>query len=219
MITVMLVDDHALVRAGLRRILDAADDVEVIAEARSGEEAVSFARDCLPDVVLMDINMPGMGGLEATRRLTQQHPRLRVLAVSMHSREPYPSQILGAGAIGYLSKDCPADEVLTAVRQVALGRRYITAEVAGNLAASLMQSGIESPFTGLSQREMQVLTMVLNGHNVREISEQLHLSPKTVSTYRHRLFEKLGVDNDVELTRLAMRFGLLEENEANRYGT
>lgn len=219
MITVMLVDDHALVRAGLRRILDAAGDVEIIAEARSGEEAVSFARECLPDVVLMDINMPGMGGLEATRRLVQHHPSVKILAVSMHSREPYPSQILGAGAVGYLSKDCPADEVLTAVRQIASGRRYITPEVAGNLAASLLHMGTESPFSALSQREMQVLMMVLNGHAVRGISEQLHLSPKTVSTYRHRLLEKLHVDNDVELTRLAMRFGLLEDVETSRYGT
>lgn len=219
MITVMLVDDHALVRAGLRRILDAAGDVEVVAEARSGEEALGFVRDYLPDVVLMDINMPGMGGLEATRRLTQQHSGIRILAVSMHSREPYPSQVLAAGAAGYLSKDCAAEEVLAAVRQIAAGRRYITPEVAGNLAASLMQTGNESPFTGLSQREMQVLNLMLNGHNVREISAQLHLSPKTVSTYRHRLFEKLQVDNDVELTRLAMRFGLIEDAETSRYGT
>lgn len=218
-ITVMLVDDHALVRAGLRRILEAGGGMEVIAEAKSGEEALSFARECLPDVVLMDINMPGMGGLEATRRLTQHYPGLKILAVSMHLREPYPSQILGAGAIGYLSKDCPAEEVLNAVKQVAAGRRYITPEVAGNLAASLMHTGIESPFSSLSQREMQVVMMVLNGHNVREISDQLHLSPKTVSTYRHRLFEKLRVDNDVELTRLAMRFGLLENAETSQYGT
>ncbi|MGH8458737.1 MAG: LuxR C-terminal-related transcriptional regulator, partial [Nevskiales bacterium] len=159
------------------------------------------------------------GGLEATRRLVQHHPGLKILAVSMHSREPYPSQILAAGAVGYLSKDSPAEEVLAAVHLIAAGRRYITPEIAGNLAASLMQSGNGSPFSSLSQRELQVVTMVLNGSSVREISEQLHLSPKTVSTYRHRLFEKLRVDNDVELTRLAMRFGLLEDSEASSYGT
>jgi len=210
--TVMLVDDHALVRAGLRRILEAGG-LQVIAEAKSGEEALSFARECLPDVVLMDINMPGMGGLETTKRLTQHYPGLKVLAVSMHLREPYPSQILGAGAVCYLSKDCPAEEVLNAVKQVAAGRRYITAEVAGNLAASLLTTGTESPFSSLSQREMQVVMMVLGGNNVRQISDQLHLSPKTVSTYRYRLFEKLGVGNDVELTKMAIRHGLLDDQK------
>src|SRR5262249_48281538 len=121
MLTVMLVDDHAIVRAGLRRILDTSADLEVIAEACSGEEAMQFSREYLPDIVIMDVNMPGMGGLEATRRMMQRHPGLKIIALSMHSQEPYPSQLLAAGAMGYLSKECSAHEVLAAIHHVASG--------------------------------------------------------------------------------------------------
>lgn len=211
MIKVMLVDDHRLVRTGLRRVLAEAADMDVIAEASSGEEALELMRGKTPDVVLMDINMPGIGGLEATRRIVQKYPGVKVIVVTMHLEEPYPSRMLGAGASGYVSKDSAADEVIAAIRRVWAGGHYVAADVAGNMAASLVKGRSDSPFELLSQRETQVMLMVTQGYSTQEISDRLHLSPKTVSTYRYRLFEKLGVSNDVELTRMAMRYGLLDE--------
>jgi two-component system, NarL family, invasion response regulator UvrY len=217
MIRIMLIDDHRLVRAGLKRVLTEVADMEVVAEASSGEEALELVRDASPDIVLMDINMPGIGGLDATRRLLQRSPTAKVIVVSMHLEEPYPSRMLAAGAAGYISKDSAADEVVTAIRRVHGGGHYVAADVAGNLAASLVKGpGGASPFDQLSQRETQVMLMVTKGYSTQEISDRLHLSPKTVSTYRYRLFEKLGVGNDVELTRMAMRYGLLDERAETR---
>ena len=212
MIKIMLVDDHRLVRAGLKRVLLEVADMDVVAEASSGEEALELMRNHTPDVVLMDINMPGIGGLEATRRVMQRYPATKVIVVSMHLEEPYPSRMLAAGAAGYISKDSAADEVVTAIRRVQGGGHYVAADVAGNLAASIVKGpGGGSPFDQLSQRETQVMLMVTKGYSTQDISDRLHLSPKTVSTYRYRLFEKLNVTNDVELTRMAMRYGLLDE--------
>lgn len=215
MIRIMLVDDHRLVRAGLKRVLAEMADMDVVAEAGSGEEALEQARLHAPDVILMDINMPGIGGLETTRRLKQRTPSARIIVVSMHLEEPYPSRMLAAGASGYISKDSAADEVVAAIRRVHGGGHYVAADVAGNLAASLVKGKSESPFDLLSQRETQVMLMVTKGYSTQEISDRLHLSPKTVSTYRYRLFEKLGVTNDVELTRMAMRYKLLDEITEN----
>lgn len=219
MIKIMLVDDHRLVRAGLKRVLQEVADMEVIAEASSGEEALEIVRAKAPDVILMDINMPGIGGLEATRRLLQRVPAAKVIVVSMHLEEPYPSRMLAAGAAGYISKDSAADEVVAAIRRVSTGGHYVAADVAGNLAASLVKGSSGSPFDQLSQRETQVMIMVTKGYSTQEISDRLHLSPKTVSTYRYRLFEKLNVSNDVELTRMAMRYGLLEDQAEARAET
>lgn len=211
MIKVMLVDDHALVRAGLRRILEDTADMEVVAEADTGEEAIQLAREHKPEVVLMDINMPGIGGLEATRRLMQYDDSIKIIAVSMYADDPFPGRMLTAGAMGYLTKDCAADEIVVAIRKIKSGGNYITPSIAGTLAIKLATGQTSSPFAKLSQREMQVMLMVTNGSSIQEISDTLCLSPKTVSTYRYRLFEKLDVHNDVELTRLAMRFGVLED--------
>lgn len=214
MIRVLIVDDHELVRTGIKRILEDTQDIRVIAEASTGEEALNQVREHGPDVVLMDVNMPGIGGLEATRKIIQTHPGLRVIVVTIHVDEPYPTRLLEAGASGYLTKGCAVDEIVDAIQVVHRGERYIGADIARQLALSMLPGGERSPFDKLSQREMQVMMMVTQGHSIQDISDRLCLSPKTVSTYRYRLYEKLGVENDVELTHLAMRHGMIEFGQA-----
>ncbi len=211
MIGVLLVDDHKLVRTGVRLILEETSDVRIVGEAGSGEEAIEQSRALKPDVVLMDVSMPGIGGLEATRKLLARNPSLKVIIVSVHATEPYPLRLLEAGAHGYLTKDCAADEIVTAIRRVHAGERYITAAIAQQLALSAVSGSNGSPFEQLSQRETQVMLMITGGQSPQTIANRLHLSPKTVSTYRTRLFQKLAVSNDVELMRLAMRYGVIEE--------
>lgn len=212
MIKVLLIDDHKLVRTGIRKILEESAGIQVIGEADDGEQGLELAKQLRPDVVLLDVSMPGIGGLETTRLLLEHDPSTKVIVVSVHAQEPVPGKLLEAGAFGYLTKGCAADEVVTAVRRVHGGERYLTAEIARALAFGAVggRKAAESPFEMLSQREMQVMMMVTQGQSIQEISERLRLSPKTVSTYRYRLFEKLGVGNDVELTRLAIRHGFVE---------
>lgn len=212
MIKVLLIDDHKLVRTGIRKILEESAGIQVVGEADDGERGIELAKQLKPDVVLLDVSMPGIGGLEATRLLLEHDPSTKVIVVSVHAQEPVPGKLLEAGAFGYLTKGCAADEVVTAVRRVNGGERYLTAEIARALAFGAVggRKTSESPFELLSQREMQVMMMVTQGQSIQEISERLRLSPKTVSTYRYRLFEKLGVGNDVELTRLAIRHGFIE---------
>ena len=207
MIRVLLVDDHRLVRASLRSVLDGADGVEVSGEAATGEDAIARASEA--DVVLMDVNMPGIGGLEATRRLRAAAPGARVIALTAHRDDPYPAQMLDAGAAGYLTKDCGPEELVDAIRRVAAGETWIEGAVARRLAGDrLSRRPVDSPLAALSPRELQVLQMVTQGAATKDIAESLGLSPKTVATYRYRLYEKLGVTNDVELTRLALRHGV-----------
>ncbi len=210
MINVLLVDDHELVRTGIKRLLDDVQDIKVMAEASSGEDAITMVRDNRPDVVLMDVSMPGIGGLEATRRLLTMDPELPVIIVTVHTDDPFPSRLLQAGAVGYLSKGTSVDEMVQAIQDVYEGKRYISPEIAQKLALSMLPGNDASPFDKLSQRELQVLYMLIQGDKVQTISDKLCLSPKTVSTYRSRLFDKLGVRNDAELTRLAMRYGMLD---------
>lgn len=216
MISVLLIDDHKLVRTGIRRILEDSPGIEVIGEADDGEHGVELAQQLDPDVVLLDVSMPGIGGLEATRQLLAQDPSTKVIVVSVHAREPVPGKLLEAGAFGYLTKGCAAEEVVTAVRRVHGGERYLTAEIARALALGAVsgRKSTATPFELLSQREMQVMMMVTQGQTIQAISERLQLSPKTVSTYRYRLFDKLCVANDVELTRLAIRHGFVEGDGA-----
>jgi len=210
MIKVMVVDDHELVRTGITRILNDAPGIRVVAEAASGEEAILVASTKKPDVVLMDVSMPGIGGLEATRKLAQLLPKLKVIVVSVHADEPFPSRMLKAGASGYLTKGCAVEEIITAIKVVAGGERYIGADIAQILALKRTPGGASTPFDHLSPREMQVMLMLTQGQKTQVISDKLCLSPKTISTYRHRLYEKLGVDSDVELARLAMNYGIIE---------
>lgn len=212
MISVLLVDDHKLMRTGIKFILDDTTDIRVVGEASSGEEALERARVLKPNVILMDVSMPGIGGLEATRKLAMSLPDTRVIVLSAQTAEPFPMRLMEAGAAGYLTKDSAGDEIVTAIRRVLAGERYISAEIARQMALQAVnKTSGGSPFEQLSSREMQVMIMATGGHSVQDISDKLHLSPKTVSTYRSRLFQKLGVNNDVELTRLAMRYGVIEE--------
>lgn len=212
MINVMLVDDHDLVRSGIKRILTDVSDIEVVAEAGSGEQAVRQAREIRPDVILMDLSMPGIGGMEATRKITRSMPDAKIIAVTIHEDEPFPARLLEAGAVGYLTKGCDVREIIDAIKSVYLGEQYLTPGVAQKLALSFVNHRDKAPLEELTQRETQVMLMIVKGEPNKRISEKLCLSPKTTSTYRYRLFEKLGVINDVELTRFAIRHGLIKEN-------
>jgi len=210
-ISVMLVDDHDLIRYGLRRLLEDQSGIEVVEEASSGEESLDKVRQVKPDVILMDINMPGIGGFEATSRLSKTHPECKVIVLTVHSEGPLPKRILEAGAVGYLTKGCPVEEMVEAIQRVHAGQRYIAPSIAQQLALSMLP-GESSLLDQLSQRELQVLIMISNGMRTNAISEKLSLSPKTVSTYRKRLHEKLDVSNDVEMMHLAIKHGVLDDN-------
>lgn len=214
MIKVLVVDDHDLVRMGITRMLTDISGIKVVGEAASGEEALRLARELKPQVVLMDVKMPGIGGLEATRKLLRQDPDVRVVAVTVCDEEPFPSRLLKAGAAGYLTKGAALDEMVKAIRAVASGQRYISPEIAQQLALKNLDEEKSSPFEALSEREMQITMMIVNCQKVQEISDRLFLSPKTVNSYRYRIFEKLGIDSDVELTLLAVRHGLLSADLA-----
>lgn len=211
MIRVLLVDDHDLVRTGVRKILEAAVDISVVGEASSGEAALQVAAALAPDVVLMDVNMPGLGGIETTRRLLRLVPNTKVIVLTVHEEDPFPTHLRAAGAVGYLTKKCAAREVLEGIRTVHQGRPYVATSVARKHILADWEGASRTPFAELSAREMEVVLMILQGHSSQEISDVLCLSPKTVGTYRMRLFEKLKVKGDVELTRLAFRYGILAD--------
>lgn len=210
MIQVMIVDDHKLVREGISRLLADVKGIKLVSMAESGEQAVDIVRANPPDVVLMDIKMPGIGGLEATRRILRIAPEVKVVALTGYDTEPFPSRLLGAGAVGYLTKGTDVEEMTLAIRRVMTGRHYISAEIAQQLALRPFSPNQQHPFDQLSDREMQIALMVINGQKVAEISDKLSLSPKTVNSYRYRIFEKLALDNDVMLTKLAIKHGLID---------
>jgi len=210
-ITVLIVDDHELVRAGIRSLLSGVNGIKVVAEASTGEEAIKLVREKNPNIVLMDVRMPGIGGLEATRRLLRSDPAMKVIVLTVCGEEPFPSKLLQAGAAGYLTKGCGLEEMLQAIHSVFHGKRHISPEVAHLLALKHLSEKKASPFDALSGREMQIMLMITSGQKVPEISDKLCLSPKTINSYRYRLFEKLNVHSDVELTHLAMRHGILDE--------
>ncbi|WP_337840098.1 UvrY/SirA/GacA family response regulator transcription factor [Rheinheimera sp.] len=210
MIKVLLVDDHELVRTGISRILMDERGIKVIGEASSGETALQFCRQNTPDVVLMDMNMPGMGGMTATKRILHYCPDIKVLALSVSCEEPVPTKVMQLGAAGFLSKNAAPPEVVLAIRRVHLGERYISAEVAQKMAMSKVTSNSNNPFDELSDREMQIMLMITRGEKVNDIAEQLNVSAKTVNSYRYRMFEKLDISGDVELTHLALRHGMID---------
>ena len=211
MIRVMIVDDHDLVRTGIKMMLSDVQGIKVVSEASSGEEAVSIARDQQPDVVLMDVRMPGIGGIEATRKLLRVSPESRILVVTVCDSDLFPTRLMQAGAFGYITKDASMSEMIKAIKTVFQRQRYISQDIANQLAIKALTDNGEPVFDMLSERELQVCLKIIAGGRVQDIADELCLSPKTVNSYRYRIFEKLGVKNDVELTHLAIKHGLLEE--------
>ncbi|GHA17299.1 DNA-binding response regulator [Oceanisphaera arctica] len=183
--------------------------MKVLGEAKSGEDAVQWCREQHPDVVLMDMNMPGIGGLEATRKILRFNPDVKIIVLTIHTENPFPTKVMQAGASGYLTKGAGPEEMINAIRLVHSGQRYISPEIAQRMALSQF-SNEENPFKQLSERELQIMLMITRGQRVTDISEQLNLSPKTVNSYRYRLFSKLDINGDVELTHLAIRYGMLD---------
>ncbi|MDB2330086.1 UvrY/SirA/GacA family response regulator transcription factor [Alteromonas sp.] len=212
MIKIILADDHDLVRTGIRRILEDVKDFSIVAEAKNGEDAVQLCRKDAPDVVLMDVNMPGIGGLEATKRIVRMSENTRVICVSMHKESPIPMQVMNAGAFGFLTKDAEPDEVIIAIRKVVAGQKYLGNEIAHSIAIEKLSPSVENPFTELSTRELSIAMRLTKGQRVPDIASELSINAKTVNTYRYRMFEKLGVTTDVELTHLALRHKLIDPN-------
>lgn len=210
MISVLLVDDHELVRTDIKALLNAAEDIRVIGVAKSGEEAIYAVGKIAADVVMMDVNMPGIGGVEACRRILQRNPEIKIIALSVHNDGPISYQLLKLGVLGFISKGSPVDEMIHAIRTVIAGKRYFCSDVANNIAFQGLPGSHKSPFSKLSQREAEVVTLILQGKTIKEMAEMLMLSDKTVNTYRYRLYNKLQIKNDVELTRLAVKFGHID---------
>ena len=211
MIQILIIDDQALVRTGLRHILDQSSEITKVTEVSSGEAALISCRTSRPDVILLSINLPGLTGFEITRKLMRSHPAARIIVLAVHAKPPYPTRLMDAGASGYLTRDCEADELIQAIRVVVGGQRYIGSEAAKQLALSMLAgSANESPFEDLSAREMEVMLKITEGRRIPDIASLMCLSPKTISTYKYRILGKLGARSEVELVRMAMRYGLLE---------
>jgi len=208
-IRVMLVDDHAVVRVGFRMLLNASADIEVVDEADSGEAAYQHYAESHPDVVVMDLAMPGIGGIETVRRLLSRDAAARVLVLSAHEDTAHLKRVLKAGALGYLSKRSAPEDVIGAVRTVAAGRVFLDAEMARKVAVQDL-SGAPSPVEALSEREFTVFIQLARGQSVNQIAETLCLSPNTVGTHLYNIKQKLGAGNQAELALIAVRNGLIE---------
>lgn len=211
MIRIVLVDDHGLVRTGFSMIIAAQPDMEVVGEAETGEAGLQLVRKFDPDVLLCDLHLPGVSGLEVTERLAKSGARTRVIIVSVQEDGPMPKRLLSAGASGYLGKGGDATELVRAVRDVASGRRYIGGEVAQRLALGQID-GRQSPFDQLTPRELEVAMMLCQGRRTEDMAKRLSLSPKTVSTHKYRVYDKLGLRDPVALARLAAQYGLVQAN-------
>ncbi len=212
-IRVYVVDDHALVRAGMRMILSAEVDIEVVGEAECGEDALPQIRRLKPDIVLCDLHLPGVSGLEVTERIVKGDYGPKVIVVSVLEDGPMPKRMIAAGAAGYVGKGGDARELVRAVRDVARGKRYLASSVAQNLALSGM-GGDDSPFDALSPRETEIALLLVQGLRQEEIARRLSLSAKTVNTHKTRLFQKLRITDTIALARLASQYGMADPAHA-----
>ncbi|HLD10066.1 MAG TPA: response regulator transcription factor [Methylophilaceae bacterium] len=208
-IKVMLVDDHAVVRMGFKMLLESASDIKVIAEAENGEQAVKCYVEHRPDVVVMDITMPGIGGLEAIERIMAKDNTARILVLSAHEDSVHPKRVLNAGAMGYLTKRSAAEELIKAIRTVAGRKMYLEASVAQQMAIQQLNGG-KNPVDVLSDREFEVFMALAKGKSTNEIAETLCLSPRTVGTHLYNIKQKLNANNSAEIALIAMRSGLLD---------
>jgi two-component system NarL family response regulator len=210
-IRILLVDDHQMMRDGLRSILDLEDDLDVVGEAGNGYEALEMARTRRPDVIVMDIGMKDLNGIEATRQIMAQNPRAKVVALSTHSDESYVLSMLEAGASGYVLKDAAVDEMRRAIRVVAGGRHYLSPEIAGTVVGSRLRGAAEegaSASSLLGARERQILQLLAEGHTSSEIARRLHIATTTVDSHRRNIMKKLDLHSVAELTKYAIREGL-----------
>ncbi|MDH5821492.1 response regulator [Luteimonas sp. RD2P54] len=206
-IRVYMVDDHALVRTGMRMILAGEADIEVVGEAESGERALPEIRNLKPDVVLCDLHLPGVSGLEVTERIVKGDYGPRVVVVSVLEDGPMPKRLIEAGASGYVGKGGDAGELLRAVRAVSAGKRYLSSSIAQNLALSGLD-GHDSPFDALSMRELEIAMLLIQGLRQEQIAKRLSVSAKTVNTHKTRMFDKLQIQDTIALARLASQYGL-----------
>lgn len=210
MINILVVDDHDLVRMGIVRILSDIEGFDVVAEAESGEQALALARQHNPDVVLMDVKMPGIGGLEATKKLLRFNANLKIIAVTACDDSIHPGKLLQAGAQGYVTKGAGPEEMIDAINKVMDGNLYMSSEVAQKLALNGYNGEESSPFDRLSDRELQTALAIANGRKAQEIADIFNVSPKTINSYRYRIFDKLKINSDVALTLLAVKHKILD---------
>lgn len=212
MIRVLLADDHTIVRAGLKELLSETGDITVSGEANNGAEALARIREGDYDIAVLDMSMPGRSGIELIRQVKQERPRLPILVLSMHSEEQYAVRALKAGASGYLTKESAADQLVAAIRRIAAGGAFVTPETAQRLALDISSPATGAPHTLLSDREFQVLRLIVSGKSVSEIARQLSLSVKTISTHKTRIMQKMRLSNQAELIRYAIEHKLLDES-------
>ena len=210
MIKILIADDHLMIRSGLKKILKEEDDIEVTAEASTHSEVLSLLSKKLPDLVLLDISMPGRDGLETLKEIKSLYPRLKVLMLSMHPEDRYAVRAIKAGAVGYVSKESAADELVSAIRRVCSGLKYISSTLAEKMAAYFETDMEKPPHEVLSDREFQVLCRIASGKSMEDIATELSLSANTIATYRERVLSKLHLRSNVELTNYAHRNKLID---------
>lgn len=205
MITVLIVDDHEIARAGIKSSLEAIPNLKVVGETSNGLDALQLAKELNPNVVLMDICMSGIDGLETTRKMIISNPLIKIIVITLLIDDPYPSRLLEAGAMGYLTKGCAAHELIKAIHAVMLGKRYVAPSIAQQLALKHVSHDDKSVFDALTLREMQLVLLLIEGKDIKYVSDIFFVSPKTLMTYRNQIFKKLNIKNEVQLILLAKK--------------